>query len=513
MAFLPIARRELRVAAAKRGTFWIRLGGALAALLIGSMGFAIQMGNGATAMVGRSLFGILTLLACFAALSAGLVFTSDSLSEEKREGTLGFLFLTDLRGYDVVSGKLLSAALRGLYMLFAAFPVVAIPLLMGGVTGVAFWKAGLALLNALFASLVAGVFISSISREAQKAMFGTTLLLFAWCGAGYLIDALISTTFFRLSSPFFVFTRANRSVFFWEALLVNQVITWGLFAASCYFAARTWHDKPQRTTSAFAAFGHWLKYGSARRRERLRVKLMNVNPVTWLACRERWQTASFWVIAALLLGALTTISLASPPAFRLQFWAFASMGLTLILYLGFASQACRFFAEARKNALLEVLLSTPLRGEQIVQGQWLATLRMFGSPLTAFLAAYFIGTVLMNEPMTNPFKSLGHGFAALLVVAADLAALTWFGMWMGLVSKNVNAAAWKTIFFVQVIPWFVLTFLTAMLLPLWARSANLAWMQLISFAVPTVGSLAIDGWLIYFARRKLDGHLRQRAAN
>ena len=28
--------------------------------------------------------------------------TADCLSEEKREGTLGLLFLTDLRGYDIV---------------------------------------------------------------------------------------------------------------------------------------------------------------------------------------------------------------------------------------------------------------------------------------------------------------------------------------------------------------------------------------------------------------------------
>ena len=51
------------------------------------------------ASLGSGLFGVLTWLSVATALCAGLFFTSDCLSEEKREGTLGFLFLTDLRDF------------------------------------------------------------------------------------------------------------------------------------------------------------------------------------------------------------------------------------------------------------------------------------------------------------------------------------------------------------------------------------------------------------------------------
>jgi len=34
-------------------------------------------------------------------LLCGVFLTSDCLSEEKREGTLGLLFLTDLKGFDI----------------------------------------------------------------------------------------------------------------------------------------------------------------------------------------------------------------------------------------------------------------------------------------------------------------------------------------------------------------------------------------------------------------------------
>src|SRR5437867_3997592 len=162
MTFLPILERELRVAARKRSTFWLRVVAALVGLVIGAACLMLTMlGPFRTVSVGSALFGIITWLSVLAALAAGLFFTSDCLSEEKREGTLGFLFLTDLRGYDVVGGKLLATSLRGLFALLALFPILAVTLLMGGVTGAQFWRTVFALVNALFISLASGIFVSA----------------------------------------------------------------------------------------------------------------------------------------------------------------------------------------------------------------------------------------------------------------------------------------------------------------------------------------------------------------
>src|SRR4051812_18466902 len=108
MTFLPIVDRELRVAARKPNTFRVRMMAALVAVAVGGGLFALsqlrtRVGGGSS---GTTLFTVLTWLGLVGALGAGLFFTADCLSEEKREGTLGFLFLTDLRGYDVVLGKL-----------------------------------------------------------------------------------------------------------------------------------------------------------------------------------------------------------------------------------------------------------------------------------------------------------------------------------------------------------------------------------------------------------------------
>src|ERR1700722_11275463 len=167
MTFLPIVGRELRVAARSRFTFWSRLAAAAFALLIfGALQFLAPRSGGAFP-AGQIEFGVLKWFAFIYACAVGLFLTADSLSEEKREGTLGLLFLTDLRGYDVVFGKLLTQSLVAFFCLLAAFPILALPLLMGGVTGTEFGRSMLIICNTLFLSLAVGMFVSSISREVM----------------------------------------------------------------------------------------------------------------------------------------------------------------------------------------------------------------------------------------------------------------------------------------------------------------------------------------------------------
>src|SRR5215468_5333724 len=215
MTFLPIVGRELRVAARKRSTFWVRVTAAGVGLFIGSACLLLTTLVGSP-QVGPALFGTLTWMSIIIALLAGVFFTSDSLSEEKREGTLGFLFLTDLKGYDVVGGKLLATSLRGVYAILAFFPVLGITLMMGGVTGAEFWKTALALLNGLEVSLMVGLFISAFSRDAQKAMGATLLLLLGLVFVGPIVDATIANVrgrayepIFSLLSPGYVFVTAS----------------------------------------------------------------------------------------------------------------------------------------------------------------------------------------------------------------------------------------------------------------------------------------------------------------
>ena len=269
------------MAARKRSTFWLRVVAALVSMVIGiGLMLLATAGVFATATLGGVLFSILTWLAFGVAMSSGLFFTSDCLSEEKREGTLGFLFLTDLRGYDVAGGKLLATSLRGSFALLAVFPILAITLLMGGVTGVQFWQTTLALVNALFCSLAAGLFISAISRDPQKAMAGTLFLLVLWLAGGPLADAILAAVkrhafepVFSLSSPFFVFRSASAwgRAPFWIGLLVSQGIAWVLLALASVLVPRTWQERrAARSSFSNTTWSYAWRYGSVRRRAALR---------------------------------------------------------------------------------------------------------------------------------------------------------------------------------------------------------------------------------------------------
>src|SRR5216110_3582582 len=138
MTFLPIVDRELRVTARRRSIYRVRLAVALTAMLLAGIILVVNLGA-PQHQLGRHVFEGLSVLSFIYCLFSGRISTADCLSEEKREGTLGLLFLTDLKGYDVVLGKLAATSLHAFFGLLAIFPILGLPLLMGGVSGAEFW--------------------------------------------------------------------------------------------------------------------------------------------------------------------------------------------------------------------------------------------------------------------------------------------------------------------------------------------------------------------------------------
>src|SRR6266446_2635671 len=197
MTFLPIVVRELRVASRRRATYWLRFFLALAVLVIWF--FLLVAGRNSAAQRGQMLFMSIGILALGFCLLAGVFLTADCLSEEKREGTIGLLFLTELKGYDVVLGKLMATSIHAFYGLGAVLPLLAYSMLVGGVTLGESCRLGLALLAALFFSLSVGMFVSAHSRDARQAM-GRTLLALA---ASAVLLPVLGLALFALSRSAF----------------------------------------------------------------------------------------------------------------------------------------------------------------------------------------------------------------------------------------------------------------------------------------------------------------------
>ena len=176
MSFLPIVERELRAGSLRKSTYRLRWWTALLAIVACLCWLIIVWVVSARGNLGKALFTVLTGYIFFLCALAGIFLTADCLSEERREGTLGLLFLTDLKGYDVVLGKFAARSINAFYALLALLPLTGLPLLVGGVTGAEFWRMMLALVNALFFSLALGTCVSAFSRDAHNAM-GATLVV------------------------------------------------------------------------------------------------------------------------------------------------------------------------------------------------------------------------------------------------------------------------------------------------------------------------------------------------
>jgi ABC-type transport system involved in multi-copper enzyme maturation permease subunit len=552
MSFLPIVERELRVAARKRSTFWLRVVAALVALIIGAgLMILTSITPIGTPRTGVILFSILTWLGMAAALGAGLFFTSDSLSQEKREGTLGFLFLTDLRGYDVVLGKLLATSLRGVFALLALLPILAVTLLMGGVTGAQFWKTALALVNALVCSLAVGLFVSAISRDPQKALAGTFLVLLILNAGGPAGDQLLAKRFeggfpqvLSWSSPAYVFAKAGawgRSSY-WSALITSHLAAWILLATASALVPRTWQQRSSRANSGAGSLAHAWRYGGAARRTNLRRKLLARDPVLWLACRERWQSFAIWTLTIVWLGAMIVLLATKQPA---DVWAglsYFGWMVSVVLYLWAASQAGRFFVEAGQSGLIELLLAAPLTEGTIVRGQWRGLTRMFGLPVLLLVIAQIIPAAIAQQSQWGRVAAATGNqgpdeiLRVLVVVlagvttVANVIALSWFGMWMGVTSKNNSLATLKTLGFVQVIPWFIISFASALTLPLlmltgmfrggfgngarvnaWSTQL-MAWFPIITAGIAALLSLGKDVIFTLWARKRLLLRFRERAS-
>src|SRR5208283_2769101 len=131
MTVLPVIERELRASARQPFTYYLRVVGVTALLLAGLL-FGLKVGFGPG--VGPRLFADLhtTLFGAIWVLVPML--TADCISRERREGTLGLLFLTPLKGTDIVVAKGLVHGLRAITLWFAVLPVLTVPFLMGGVS-------------------------------------------------------------------------------------------------------------------------------------------------------------------------------------------------------------------------------------------------------------------------------------------------------------------------------------------------------------------------------------------
>src|SRR5581483_2657327 len=368
MTFLPIVERELRVAARLTRTYRSR---ALMAAILGIVAIIMLLFGAlgpAPAQMGGTMFATLSWMVLGFCLLEGGRTTADCLSEERREGTLGLLFLTDLKGYDVVLGKLAATSLTSIYGLLAMLPILALPLLLGGVTMQEFWLRALALANILFASLAAGMWVSARSRVERAAVSGTFWLLLAWVVVPPLSQ---STTLYGLS-PGFAFAKAGYGgMDYWKSFLCTQLIGWFLLAWASYTVSRRLADNAAPAGRPFWLRGRGVRQRArASRNDRQRSQMLDINPAFWLVMRNVSPVNWIWFVIIPIATVLLTLSFSA--VFGIGLLIPAGLLVNFLLKMRIGVQACHGMAEIRRDNGLEMLLSTPLTTHAIIRGQILA---------------------------------------------------------------------------------------------------------------------------------------------
>lgn len=473
MTFLPIVERELRVASRRRGTYWLRLLVAFALVLIAAFIFLAAKSE-PQHQIGRMIFYTLTGGLMLYCLLAGARSTADCLSEEKRDGTLGLLFLTDLRGYDVVIGKLTANSLAVFYCVLAVLPVLAIPLLLGGVTGAEFGRIALVLVNTLFLSLCAGMLASALFRNARLAMIGTLLFILLvaagspalglclwwtqnWSGE-YRYEFLVpSPVFSYFAAVDVLFARGAGKGFYWSVGIVH-VVGWIFLGMASLIAPRSWQDKAASAAGArrLEALRSGME-GDAGARHAFRTRLLDRNAFYWLATRPRSRALWSWLPLALVAMAWGWgIYEVGDDWFNPAVYVVTGFLLSATLKGYIGAEAGRRMIEDRKIGAMELLLSTPLSVQEILRGQRLALQRQFLLPVLVMLGGDFLMIYAgLNDSSVrgDPDFWVWLWLAGIFVFIADVITLYWLGMWTGLAMRSPKHAFGTAIVPVLALPW------------------------------------------------------------
>ena len=188
--------------------------------------------------------------------------------------------------------------------MLAGIPVLAIPLLLGGVGYAEFCRVALAALTLLFFFLTLGIFTSSICRQEQRSL---SLAIFLGLALAVGLPFLISIKFHNVSgtprllitSPLTMCATGFDGVYRTKP---NAEFYWGVFSL-----------QPASTPSRFWVwpFRFWTprssagvqKIASARppaavsaeRKDAWRRAILEINPFFWRSARPRSKRARVWI--------------------------------------------------------------------------------------------------------------------------------------------------------------------------------------------------------------------------
>jgi len=437
MACLPLIERELRVALRKQRPAQGRL--KVAALATGGSALFLLLGTlTADPSLGRTLEQFLSLAGLYLVLRTPML-TAGALAEERRNQTLGLLFLSGLGAGEVFASKFLSSALVAFTDLLAIFPMLALPFLIGGVSFDVFLATLCALPTLMLFALALSLLASALTREDGAAVvlaIALGALLCALTPAIYLARSRFSPGappslwWLRLCpayGPHLVWTgfssgfRPAERAEFWQNLALT--LGWSALAlgAAMFALKRLWREREaEEGTGGWRNRWRGLVHGGRESRRRLGRLWLDANPFVWLAARDRQPARLGW----LAVGGIVLVWLLCWAAWPARwpnvpnFFVTATLLNSVLAWLT-RHTAAQALGQGRRDGAYELLLTTPLDPSDIVSGT-LEALRLHFRALANFVLSFNV--LLMLGGLAARRWNVG---ALIVYLAVWLFLLTW----------------------------------------------------------------------------------------
>ncbi len=392
MNLKTIILRELRLQSRNRWTYWQRVGFAGLPLIMCLWVFA-----GSNRDPGQEMLVVASVVSMLLFGFGAALAVSDVICSERREGTLGLLFLTSLRSWELLLGLAISAGARFLLCLIAIMPVLLLPLLTGGVHWPEVLRECLNVLIVVWLGISVGLFWSAVCREAKTSALCSVVTLLLVCllpfGLAVLITAFtggrLTTLQIAIGGPMFLAPLALTEVIQTESLLAYLVSVTSVSMIGLVFFLFSY-----RTFMAL-----WIREASglavARTRRRSSNRVVRWFQQDWvtptlsrkLSLRFPDELSPYYVLTKCYSRDLPFLRILVPlvvciylvvAAFSSQLAILGSRmnyyegAFGILLLLDFlvrfnaAIEAPRQIISDRRSGMLELILTTPLHNREIV---------------------------------------------------------------------------------------------------------------------------------------------------
>ncbi len=475
MALFPLLRKDLAEMAQRRRTYLVRTAAAL--LLFGSflMFFeanvsSSQLYAGSALGSGRDVFDFV-LAALFIAIYVLLPATmSGALTYEKERQTMALLLLTDLRPTEILMEKFLGRLFSMFAFLLLALPLLAVAYAYGGVPTDMIESLGLPLVHHLPAGRCAGPDVLGILHQRRAGVhrhlppllpvYAGPALVMGLMGALRLMPASTRTSPSPSSRCIScddagVPRRAGALV----ARSIPILLSAGLFLLMArVFIVRRAFAMPGHTLrrffrrmDGFWQKANWLTGGIVLVREA--DTLPDRRPITWREVRTRSlarfsylfrilcavEVPVLLVVAVCLVGSTSWYGDADALSATLfVLWPMAALALAVV--------AGNIFPSERVSQTLDLLLTTPMTGAEIVR-QKVRALRRFMAVLAAPLLTVYVAEALV-ETRPDRLEMWTYLGLSLLPIIVYFPLITWLSVWIGL---KVRSRAGATVLPVLVV--------------------------------------------------------------